>query len=81
MQRSVQFRQNCPHFCLTCAKVYSGIQTLKCATVHLFIRVPICSKENDVLPQEYTEQSVKMPHVVIITSEVAAIFILNLIKE
>lgn len=81
IKMSVQFRQNWPHFCLTCAKVYSGVQTLKCATVHLFIRVPICSKENDVLPQEQSEQGVKMPHVVIITGEVAAILILHLIKE
>ncbi len=66
---------------LTRAKVYSGVQALKCATDHLFIRIPICSKENDVFPQEQTEQSAKMPHVVVITGEVAAIFILHLIRE
>lgn len=66
---------------LTCAKVYSGVQALKCATDHLFIRIPICRKENDVFPQEQTEQSPKMPHVVVITGEVAAIFILHLIRE
>lgn len=66
---------------LTRAKVYSGVQALKCATDHLFIRIPICSKENDVFPQEQTEQNAKMPHVVVITGEVAAIFILHLRRE
>lgn len=66
------------NFLPTCAKVYSCIQSFQSPTCHFFVCISICGKQDGVFTQKEAEQSSQVAHVVVVTSEIASIFILNL---
>lgn len=67
----------------TWAEVHGGVETLYCATLQITRACSISGEEHHFVPEVGPEQLGKVTQVVVVTGEVAAIFILHLtgVKE
>lgn len=62
----------------TCAEVHRGIQAVQRATCHLPVCVSISGEQQRFSSEVEAKQSPQVTHVVVVTGEVAPIFVLHL---
>lgn len=65
----------------TWAEVHSGVETPYCATLQIAQACSVSGEEHHFVPEMRPEQLGKVAQVVVVTGEIAAIFILHLRKD